>query len=308
MNEQPPPHLSLERLRLQPLAQEHADALHEIFADPIAMEFWSTPPHQDPKETRNMIEKLRGGQEIAWALVRSTDGLGIGLVYYLNDTNAPGLGYILSRSHWGRGLMSEAVRGVLGWGFETRGLDRVELWIDSNNAPSISLAERVGFRQRAQFIQRFPHRAHAHRNLVYGLRSDEWRKGGAPRPRQRIEAFDVVPILSVPSVRDTVEFYCRKLGFSVEFLYGDPPMHAGVSLADWTMTGARIQFSHSQEPLCPSGIALYVSVDESIETYFSQCTRSGVQFVSGLQEMPWGAREFAVRDGNGYVIRFATAG
>ena len=38
--------ITTARLILRPLALEHAEALHPVFADPNAMHFWHEPPHQ----------------------------------------------------------------------------------------------------------------------------------------------------------------------------------------------------------------------------------------------------------------------
>src|SRR5205823_4889241 len=113
----------------------------------------------------------------AWALLPRSSGGAIGLVYYLGNVGAPGMGYILSPRFWGQGLMSEAVRGALAYGFERLGLDRVELWIDTRNIASQRLAERTGFKRRGAFRMKYPRETQSHEKLVYGLRIEEWRPG-----------------------------------------------------------------------------------------------------------------------------------
>ena len=55
----------------------------------------------------------------------------------------------------------------------------------------------------------------------------------------------LAPILAVPDVQAAAEYYCDKLGFTVGFLYGDPPTHGGIHRGEWTSEGAHIQLSHN---------------------------------------------------------------
>jgi ribosomal-protein-alanine N-acetyltransferase len=173
-----------ERLILRPLAPAHAAALYEIHANAEVMRFWHAPPHKLADETRAMIDELIAGPERVWVLCHRDGKDGIGLVYYLGNVGRPGMGYLLHPDYWGKGLMSEAVRAALEFGFVSLGLDQVELWIDARNLASQRVAGRTGFTRRAAFRHKYPHEAHPHETLVYGLRIEEWR-GPGPSGRDR---------------------------------------------------------------------------------------------------------------------------
>ena len=49
-----------------------------------------------------------------------------------------------------------------------------------------------------------------------------------PGELTRFELHGMQPVLAVPDVEQTVEFYRDKLGFHVDFVEGDPPVHARV--------------------------------------------------------------------------------
>jgi [ribosomal protein S5]-alanine N-acetyltransferase len=296
--------IETERLVLRPLVPEHAEALHAIFADPKAMRFWQEPPHQDVARTRAMIAGLVSGSERAWALVPREGGDAIGLVYYLGNVGAPGMGYILGPDWWGKGLMAEAVRGALDYGFDTLGVDRVELWIDARNLASWRLAERVGFQRRAAFRQKYPHAATPHDTLVYGLHLEDWRPGTKARVPRPIHVYNLQPILGVKDVRATAEFYRDMLGFEISFLYGTPPTYAGVRLGEWTMSGANIHISSADPPPSPRGLALTLNVGAGIDALHAAYKGRGVDVLGEVVRQPWGSREFAIRDCNGYVLRF----
>lgn len=302
------PVIETERLLLRPLEPAHAAALHQVFADPQATRYWQAPPHRDVDVTRRMIEAHVAGSERAWALLERGGGDAVGIVYYLGNPGAPGMGYILNRRHWRKGLMSEAVRGALTYGFETLGFDRVELWIDSHNVASQRLAESVGFRRRSAFRQKYPHDAASHEKLVYGLRIEEWRPEVAAGRSPAMRVYSLQPALAVTDVRATAEYYRDKLGFQIGFMFGEPPTYAGLWLGEWSATGANIHLSRADPPLLTRGISLYINVGPGIDELHATFRARGVDMAGEVVQQPWGMREFVIRDCNGYVLRFGTPG
>ena len=57
----------------------------------------------------------------------------------------PEAGWIISSSHVGKGYASEAMQAVLDWFEKTHGARRVVCMIEPGNAPSIGLADKLGF-------------------------------------------------------------------------------------------------------------------------------------------------------------------
>jgi len=300
--------IETERLVLRPLAPEHTEALHAIYADPEAMRFWQEPPHKGPDATRAMVDALVAGPARAWVLCPRDDRTAVGLVYYLGNPGVSGMGYILGPRHWGQGLMSEAVRGALAFGFASLRLDRVELWIDARNLASRRVAEATGFTRRSAFRQRYAHDATSHEKLVYGLRIDEWRPDAVASAPRLIEAYNAQPVLIVRDVRATAEFYRDKLGFEIGFLFGAPPTYAGLWLGEWTATGFNVHLAHADPPPPAQGLALYLNVGPGIDRLHATYQARGVDMLGEVVRQPWGAREFAIQDCNGYVLRFGTPG
>ena len=69
------------------------------------------------------------------------------------------IGYDLDPEWWGRGLMSEALRAVLAFGFERMELARVEACVMTDNERSCRLLARLGF-YRDAFLQRHGENEH----------------------------------------------------------------------------------------------------------------------------------------------------
>jgi len=115
----------------------------------------------------------------------------------------------------------------------------------------------------------------------------------------------MAPILAVPDVLAAAEYYCDKLGFTIGFLYGDPPTHGGIHRGEWTSEGAHIQLTLTDQPLPEKPpVGFYVFMGEDVDGLFEAYQAAGVQIEREPTDEPWGMREFAIRDCNGYLLRF----
>ncbi|HZP20603.1 MAG TPA: GNAT family protein [Bauldia sp.] len=86
------------------------------------------------------------------------------------------LGYWMGAPYAGKGLMSSAVRALIGYAFDTLHLNRIEAACLPHNEASIHLLEKVGF-QREGYARRFlciDGRWQDH--LLYGLVRDDPRR------------------------------------------------------------------------------------------------------------------------------------
>ena len=116
----------------------------------------------------------------------------------------------------------------------------------------------------------------------------------APPPLCRSDA-----ILAVADVVAAVRYYRDKLGFTDEWLWGDPPDFGGVS---WGKVGVMFCL----QPALAARVeghqhAFFVTgVDRLHELHRAR----GAEVVSPPEDKPWGLREYTVRDPNGYRLRF----
>lgn len=299
--------LTTERLILTPLTIADAQDLHLVFRDEEAMRFMPTPPHQNIQHTQlHLATELGNRAAKHWAVRLASDAPAIGIVNYLGGTVTPGLGYILSRDHWGKGITTEACRAAIEYGFTTLGHKQIELWIDERNAASRRVATKLGFGLKGRIPLKYAHRSAQHMMMTYGLWEDEWKGEHVPAP---LAFHSVQPVLMVHDVRKSAEFYQDKLGFRIDFLYGEPADHAGISKSDWTGTGVTIQLSRvPAERTLSTSTYLYIFVSSDIALLQQRCIEHEVEILSQLESYPWGMREFTIRDLDGHVLRFGTHG
>lgn len=97
------------------------------------------------------------GERTEGSPTQGGDGLIGDIAFHVTRSNPRQayLGYTLSRSAWGQGYASEAARKILDYLFRVLDLHRVLADCDVDNAASIRLLERLGFRREAHYIESF---------------------------------------------------------------------------------------------------------------------------------------------------------
>jgi len=114
------------------------------------------------------------------------------------------------------------------------------------------------------------------------------------------------PQLFVSDIGASCEFYTKKLGFTVAFMYGEPPFY-GQLFRD----GARLNLRQLDEPAIRRELQdrehlLSASITlEDAKPLFLEFQAAGVVFHQVLKTEPWGARTFIVGDPDGNLILFA---
>jgi catechol 2,3-dioxygenase-like lactoylglutathione lyase family enzyme len=115
--------------------------------------------------------------------------------------------------------------------------------------------------------------------------------------------------LYVADVRASCDFFKSKLGFEVDFIYGDPPFYSMVK-----RDRARLCLRLVCEPVFVGDVrqrekllSASITVDNAaeIKQIFLEFQTAGVSFHQGLKKEPWGARTFIVLDLDGNLILFA---
>ncbi|KUH36956.1 MULTISPECIES: GNAT family N-acetyltransferase [Streptomyces] len=81
----------------------------------------------------------------------------------------------LEPSAVGRGLVTRAVRVLVDWAVEERGIHRVEWVVSSGNGPSIAVARRLGMTREAVLRESHPYRGARHDEEVWSVLAPEWR-------------------------------------------------------------------------------------------------------------------------------------
>ncbi len=115
--------------------------------------------------------------------------------------------------------------------------------------------------------------------------------------------------LYVRNLKASTDFFTTKLGFIIDFDYGEPPFYGQVS-----RDHAKLALRLVCEPVFAGDIrerehllsaALTVATADEIKQLFLTYQDAGVPFALTLKKEPWGARNFVVLDPDGNRILFA---
>lgn len=113
---------------------------------------------------------------------------------------------------------------------------------------------------------------------------------------------NISPQLLVANIEHSIEFYTKKLGFTVDFRFED--FYAGIS-----KDGCSIHLK-SGKPLAEErknkrnneDLDIVFSVD-GIEQLYESYVNKSVEIIQPLRDMPYG-KEFYILDPDGYIISF----
>jgi ribosomal-protein-alanine N-acetyltransferase len=84
------------------------------------------------------------------------------------------IGYDLEKASWKQGIMTEALRAMLQYGFGQMGLNRVEALVYVENEASIHLLERLGFQKEGLLRQYFRRGDTHYDHWLLSLLKAEW--------------------------------------------------------------------------------------------------------------------------------------
>ena len=131
-----------ERLVLRRAGMGDAATMHAIMSDPVAMRYWSTPPHCELADTERWMKSMVDADpSTSDDFIVTLEGVPIGK---LGAWKLPEIGFLLDPAHWGKGYAREALDAFIE---RRRSLGSSELTadVDPRNTASIKLLEQAGF-------------------------------------------------------------------------------------------------------------------------------------------------------------------
>jgi len=146
--------IETERLTLRRFRPDDASAFASYRSDPMVARYQSWDETYSVADAERMIASLaeihpgEPGEWFQFAVAdRDTDALvgDCGLHVDGSDPSRGEIGYTLAPAHQARGFATEAVGALVGYAFGTLDVARIQATADERNAPSIRVAERLGF-------------------------------------------------------------------------------------------------------------------------------------------------------------------
>jgi ribosomal-protein-alanine N-acetyltransferase len=158
INLQPFPLLETGRLHLRRIVADDIADILRLRSDIKVMQYIRRPLARHAEDAMTFInlvdEALKNNSGITWAIVPKTGKKYIGSIglwrIYKEDHRAE-IGYMLDPLWQHRGLMMEAVKAVVEFGFSNIKLHSIEAMVDPGNRASAQILEKNGFGREAYF-------------------------------------------------------------------------------------------------------------------------------------------------------------
>jgi catechol 2,3-dioxygenase-like lactoylglutathione lyase family enzyme len=131
----------------------------------------------------------------------------------------------------------------------------------------------------------------------------------ADRTRSRAIITATAAELFVSDIKASCDFFTQKLGFSIVFVYGEPPFYAQVrrdrGLLNLKHVDAPVIDPERRDRESLLSADMGVDTQAEIKHLFREFQLAGVAFFQTLRQEPWGANTFIVEDPDGNLLLFA---
>ena len=147
------PHsLETPRLRLRkPKASDAVSIFYNYGQDPDVAHYMIWRPHAEVKQTndfiRGCLESWEGDDRMPYIIVRRDYHVPVGMLDARLHGHMVDIGYVLGKSEWGNGLMSEAIDMLAVKLFSCPGIYRIQATCDVENKASRRTLEKSSFKQ-----------------------------------------------------------------------------------------------------------------------------------------------------------------
>ena len=91
----------------------------------------------------------KNSDNIDWAIELKRDRKvigGISIRKWNGDNRCADVGYVLSKKYWNKGIITEALKAVINFGFDELNAHRIEAHCDENNIGSYKVMEKAGMK------------------------------------------------------------------------------------------------------------------------------------------------------------------
>lgn len=156
INFTPFPNLETERLYLRRVKKEDVNEIFALRSDKETMKYIPRPLVKTIEDAMAHIamidEKIENNEGINWAITLKNNPKLIGIIghYRIKPENFRAeIGYMLHPAHHGKGIIAEAIKETVKYGFEIMGLHSIEAIIDPGNFASEKVLQKSGFVKEA---------------------------------------------------------------------------------------------------------------------------------------------------------------
>ncbi len=160
INFHPFKNLETERLLLRRVSKDDLNEIIELRGNPETMKFIPRPLVKTEEDALNhfkMIdEKIEKNEGINWAITVKGNPKLIGIIGHYRiqpENHRCEIGYMILPQYNGQGIVTEAIKVVLEYGFEDLNMHSIEAVIDPDNFASERVLQKNGFVKEAHILE-----------------------------------------------------------------------------------------------------------------------------------------------------------
>ena len=172
----PFPCLETERLTLREVRDSDVNEMFRLRSDPRILEFLDRKADETLEDVaifiRRITESRLKNEDITWAICKKGEDKLLGDICYwrlVPEHHRAEIGYAMQPEHWGNGIITEAVRAVVDYGFNVMNLHSIEANVNPTNASSIKVLEKNGFVREGYFKENYYYSGQFLDSAIYSL-------------------------------------------------------------------------------------------------------------------------------------------
>jgi ribosomal-protein-alanine N-acetyltransferase len=176
------PDLESERFYLRQLTDSDVDFIYGHFSNASVTEYlMDEPPLSEISEAKAIIDFYRNPESKThnrWGIVTKSSHQLIGTIGYhkwVKKYQRAEIGFDLKPEYWGQGVMAEAARVVIRFGFEAMNLNRIDGLVYVENARCLKLMQRLGFKIEGKLRDYFSLNGRFYDHFLLSLLKREWK-------------------------------------------------------------------------------------------------------------------------------------
>lgn len=179
MNFTPFPNLESERLNLRQIKIEDLNEFFILKSDERLLKYYDAKA-KTYEETRQFLHKINVGMRknewILWGITPKDDNKLIGSICFWNiseEQSKAEIGYELMFDWQGKGIMQEAIKVVIEYGFRSMKLQLIEALPNPNHLKSVKLLQKNNFIRGANFTETDPSDGKILQRVFYSLKNKD---------------------------------------------------------------------------------------------------------------------------------------
>ncbi|WP_394687981.1 GNAT family N-acetyltransferase [Hoeflea sp.] len=165
--------MKTRRLEFVEVSAEHATDYRRVMNEPEMGKHTDVPCQPTAKRATGFVNRMirlnESGKGRAWALESKEEVIGFIRLNNIDRRNSTAqVGYEISKTYWGQGMATEAVRELVRYCHDELELHRLEAWVFNGNQASAKVLENAGFKREGVLRSKVIHRNERRDEWIFG--------------------------------------------------------------------------------------------------------------------------------------------